>query len=68
MSLDDDDLKSMLQAVRKFAESELAPHAQERDENKHFPVDVMRRAGELGSAASASLRSTTASGFPARSR
>ena len=48
MSLDDDDLKSMLQAVRKFAESELAPHAQERDENKHFPVDVMRRAGELG--------------------
>jgi alkylation response protein AidB-like acyl-CoA dehydrogenase len=48
MSLDDDDLKSMLQAVRKFAESELAPHAQERDETKHFPVDVMRRAGELG--------------------
>ncbi|CAM3509508.1 acyl-CoA dehydrogenase family protein [Nocardioides zeicaulis] len=48
MSLDDDDLRAMMQAVRKFAESELAPHAQERDENKHFPVDVLARAGELG--------------------
>lgn len=48
MSLDDDDLRAVLLAVRKFAESELAPHARERDETKHFPVDVMARAGELG--------------------
>ena len=45
---DDDDIDAMTQAVRKFAESELAPHAQERDEKKIFPVDVLERAGELG--------------------
>jgi alkylation response protein AidB-like acyl-CoA dehydrogenase len=48
VSLDDDDLQAVLQAVRKFAESDLAPQAQERDEQKHFPLDVMLRAGELG--------------------
>lgn len=48
MSLDEDDLRAMTDAVRKFAESELAPHAQERDEHKLFPVDVLSRAGELG--------------------
>lgn len=48
MSIDDEDLQDLLDAVRKFAESELAPHAQERDQKKHFPVDVMQRAGELG--------------------
>ncbi|PVG83570.1 acyl-CoA dehydrogenase [Nocardioides gansuensis] len=48
MSLDEDDLQAMLLAVRKFAESELAPHAQERDEKKLFPVEVLARAGDLG--------------------
>lgn len=48
MNLDEDDLAAMLAAVRKFAETELAPHAQERDEKKIFPVDVLQRAGELG--------------------
>lgn len=48
MSIDDEDLRAMTDAVRKFAESELAPHAQERDEKKLFPVDVLARAGELG--------------------
>ncbi|MDR6176413.1 alkylation response protein AidB-like acyl-CoA dehydrogenase [Nocardioides zeae] len=48
MNLDEDDLAAMLAAVRKFAEAELAPHAQERDEKKIFPVDVLQRAGELG--------------------
>ncbi|NEN77247.1 acyl-CoA dehydrogenase [Nocardioides zeae] len=38
----------MIAAVRKFAEAELAPYAQERDEKKIFPVDVLQRAGELG--------------------
>ncbi|HEY1133359.1 MAG TPA: acyl-CoA dehydrogenase family protein [Nocardioides sp.] len=48
MNLDDDDLDAMIEAVRKFAESELAPHAQERDEKKIFPTEVLERAGELG--------------------
>lgn len=48
MNLDEDDLAAMTAAVRKFAESELAPHAQERDEKKIFPTDVLQRAGELG--------------------
>jgi alkylation response protein AidB-like acyl-CoA dehydrogenase len=48
VNLDEDDLAAMLAAVRKFAEAELAPHAQERDEKKIFPVDVLQRAGELG--------------------
>jgi len=34
--------------VRKFAEAELAPHAVEWDQAKHFPTDVLRRAGDLG--------------------
>ena len=41
MTLDDEDLAAMLSAVRQFAESELAPHAQERDEQKIFPVEVL---------------------------
>jgi alkylation response protein AidB-like acyl-CoA dehydrogenase len=48
VNLDEDDLAAMTTAVRKFAESELAPHAQERDEKKLFPTDVLQRAGELG--------------------
>ncbi|GAB3087348.1 acyl-CoA dehydrogenase family protein [Nocardioides zeae] len=48
MNLDEDDLAAMIAAVRKFAEAELAPYAQERDEKKIFPVDVLQRAGELG--------------------
>jgi alkylation response protein AidB-like acyl-CoA dehydrogenase len=48
MTFDDDDIAAMTLAVRKFAESELAPHAQERDEKKLFPTDVLVRAGELG--------------------
>lgn len=48
MHLDEEDLAAMTAAVRKFAESELAPHAQERDEKKLFPTDVLARAGELG--------------------
>ncbi len=31
-----------------FAADKLAPHALEWDENKHFPVDVMREAAALG--------------------
>jgi len=40
--------QAILEAVREFAEHELAPHAQEWDQNKHFPRDVIQRAGDLG--------------------
>ncbi|WP_105035497.1 acyl-CoA dehydrogenase family protein [Cryobacterium aureum] len=40
--------ESLVDAVRDFASSALAPHAIEWDQNKHFPVDVLREAGELG--------------------
>ncbi|WP_417563506.1 acyl-CoA dehydrogenase family protein [Microbacterium sp.] len=40
--------QAILEAVREFAETELAPHAQEWDQQKHFPRDVVQRAGDLG--------------------
>jgi len=39
---------ALVEAVRDFAESELAPNAARWDAEKHFPVDTLRRAGELG--------------------
>ena len=38
----------LVAAVRDFAESELAPHAVEWDQSKHFPVETLRLAGEMG--------------------
>lgn len=40
--------QTIVGAVRDFAGSALAPHAIEWDQTKHFPVDVLREAGELG--------------------
>ncbi|OIU87218.1 acyl-CoA dehydrogenase family protein [Microbacterium sp. AR7-10] len=40
--------EAILGAVREFAESELAPHAAERDEKHIFPRESLHRAGELG--------------------
>lgn len=34
--------------ARRFAADELAPHAAEWDEKKHFPVDVIKKSAELG--------------------
>lgn len=36
------------QVAREFSEKELAPKAAEWDEKKHFPIDVIKRAGEMG--------------------
>ena len=36
--------------AREFAEARISPHAIEWDEKKHFPVDVLREAAELGMA------------------
>jgi len=43
-----DDQRIILDTVRHFAQTELAPHAVEWDQSKHFPVDVLQRAGEIG--------------------
>jgi alkylation response protein AidB-like acyl-CoA dehydrogenase len=36
------------QAVREFAEKEIAPHARHIDETGEFPADTFRKMGELG--------------------
>lgn len=43
-----EDQKELVAAVREFASAALAPNAIEWDQTKHFPVDVLREAGELG--------------------
>src|ERR1039458_9269792 len=35
-------------AVREFAQAEIAPHVLEWDENQTFPLDVIRKLGQLG--------------------
>ena len=48
LPLSPDERAAILEAVRDFAQSELAPHALEWDEKKHFPREALRMAGELG--------------------
>jgi alkylation response protein AidB-like acyl-CoA dehydrogenase len=36
------------QMVRDFAEKEIRPHYKKWDDEEHFPVDVMKKMGELG--------------------
>jgi len=43
-----DDQRDIQDAARQFADAELAPHSAEWDETKHFPVDVMKHAAEMG--------------------
>lgn len=43
-----DDQKALVQAAADFSKAELADHAAEWDANSHFPLDVIRRAGETG--------------------
>ncbi|MBT2483637.1 MULTISPECIES: acyl-CoA dehydrogenase family protein [unclassified Microbacterium] len=40
--------EAILDAVREFAETELAPYAAERDEKHLFPRESLNRGGELG--------------------
>lgn len=44
----DEDEKAIVETARSFADELLAPNALEWDERKHFPVDVLRKAGLLG--------------------
>ena len=43
-----DDQRAIQDAARQFADAELAPNSARWDEEKHFPVDVMRHAAEMG--------------------
>ena len=43
-----EDLKMLRQAVREFAEKELAPIAREIDEQERVPFEVLKKAGDLG--------------------
>jgi alkylation response protein AidB-like acyl-CoA dehydrogenase len=43
-----EDQKALVDAVRDFATERIAPHALDWDAEKHFPVDVLAEAGELG--------------------
>lgn len=50
LTLDDDD-RVIVDTAAAFAAKRVAPHAMDWDKSKHFPVDVMREAAELGMAA-----------------
>jgi len=43
-----EDQRAIQDAARAFAEAELAPRSAAWDEEKHFPVEVLRKAAELG--------------------
>lgn len=43
-----EDQDALVDAVRDFATARLAPNAAKWDEDKFFPVDTLREAGELG--------------------
>ncbi|KEI44180.1 isobutyryl-CoA dehydrogenase [Saccharopolyspora rectivirgula] len=43
-----EDQQEIQRTARQFAAERLAPHAIEWDQDKHFPVEVIREAGELG--------------------
>jgi alkylation response protein AidB-like acyl-CoA dehydrogenase len=47
----DADERVIADAAAEFAEKRIAPHALEWDATKHFPLDVLREAAELGMAA-----------------
>lgn len=44
----DEDQRAIEDVARVFAAAELAPHAARWDEDKYFPVDVLRKAAGLG--------------------
>ncbi|HWT52679.1 MAG TPA: isobutyryl-CoA dehydrogenase [Caulobacter sp.] len=43
-----EDQVAIRDAASAFAEGQLAPHSARWDEKKHFPIDVLRQAAELG--------------------
>ena len=43
-----DEQQQLRKNVREFAEAEIAPHVLEWDENQIFPLEVIKKCGELG--------------------
>ncbi len=43
-----DDQRAIRDMAQAFAAAEMAPHSARWDEEKHFPVDVLRQAAALG--------------------
>lgn len=43
-----DEQRALTETARAFADEHLAPHAVEWDQARHFPLDVLRKAAELG--------------------
>jgi alkylation response protein AidB-like acyl-CoA dehydrogenase len=43
-----DEQRQLYELIRDFADHEMAPHAVAWDQDKHFPLDVLRRAAALG--------------------
>lgn len=49
MNFDQNENQKMIaQMVRDFAEKEIRPHMNQWDADEHFPVDVMKKMGDLG--------------------
>ncbi|WP_341996199.1 acyl-CoA dehydrogenase family protein [Microbacterium sp. LWH7-1.2] len=48
VAISEDERAAIIEAVREFAQSELAPHALEWDAASHFPRETLRLGGELG--------------------
>ena len=43
-----EDLLAMKEAAREFAQKEIADNADQWDEDHYFPIEVVRKMGELG--------------------
>ncbi|HUP66275.1 MAG TPA: acyl-CoA dehydrogenase family protein [Thermoanaerobaculia bacterium] len=43
-----DEQKQIRDMVREFADSEIRPHVMEWDEAQHFPMEIIKKLGELG--------------------
>jgi short-chain 2-methylacyl-CoA dehydrogenase len=43
-----DEHEALRRVVREFAEAEIAPHAEEWDREHRFPIDTVRKMGEIG--------------------
>ncbi len=48
VAISEDERAAIIEAVRDFAQSELAPHALEWDATSHFPRETLQLGGELG--------------------